>query len=177
MARKDILRLLAGGDRRSIGQAEEVVALVRKAPQLFPQLISGMRSEESVLRMRAADVVEKVTRERPELLRPYKDVLLGLLAQSTEKEVRWHLAAIVPRLRLGARERRRALSLLTGYLQDGSSIVKTLALEGLVDLSRDDGEWRIRVVELLRESARNGSAAMKARSRKLLKRFGEGQES
>jgi len=123
------------------------------------------------VRMRAADAAEKVTRENPELLRPFKRELLGLMAEATQQEVRWHLAAMVPRLPLEVEERRLAMSLLNGYLEDRSSIVRTFALQGLADLAQDDPGIRSSVIELLREATRRGTAAMKARSRKLLVRL------
>jgi hypothetical protein len=64
MPRKRILSLLAGGDRRTIGRADEVAAMVSKAPELFPELIAGLWSESPLVRMRAADASEKVTRDR-----------------------------------------------------------------------------------------------------------------
>ena len=167
----NILKLLEGGDRRSIGRADEVAALVSKDPGLFPELIAGLWSEDPVVRMRAADATEKFTRENPEFLQPYKQELLGLMAETKEQELRWHLAAMVPRLTLSARERQLAVSLMNGYLEDRSSIVKTSALQGLADLAMltvDDASLRPKVIELLRESTRNGTPAMKARSRKLL---------
>jgi len=75
---------------------------------------------------------------------------------------------MVPRLLLNTKERYLATSLLTSYLEDRSSIVKTFALQGLADLAQDDPSIRPRVTEILREATRNGTPAMKARSRKLL---------
>ena len=121
--------------------------------------------------MRAADAAEKVTRENSKLLQPYKRELLGLMADASEQELRWHLAAIVPRLWLDGTERKLASALLRGYLDDRSSIVRTFALQGLADLAENDLSLRSGVIELLREAARNGTAAMKARSRKLLLRL------
>jgi hypothetical protein len=118
--------------------------------------------------MRAADATEKVTRKNREFLRPYKKELLGLMAEAKEQELRWHLAVMVPRLPLNAKERQLAISLLNSYLEDRSSIVKAFALQGLADLAKDDPSIRPKVIELLRESARTGTPAMKARSRKLL---------
>jgi hypothetical protein len=57
---------------------------------------------------------------------------------------------------------------LNDYLGDRSSIVKTFALQGLADLTTDDPALRAEVMEILRQSASSGTAAMKARSRKLL---------
>jgi hypothetical protein len=121
--------------------------------------------------MRAADAAEKVTRKHPELLKPNKKELLGLIAEAPEQELRWHLAAMVPRLILSAAERERALASLHDYLKDRSSIVKTFALQGLADLARNQPRMRPRVIELLREATRNGTPAMKARSRRLLMDF------
>jgi hypothetical protein len=174
MPRKNILRLLEGGDRRTIGRADQVAALVSKDPGLFPALMAGLWSDDPLVRMRAADATEKVTRKEHEFLQPYKKELLGLMAETKEQELRWHLAAMVPRLSLNARERQLAVASMYGYLEDRSSIVKTSALQGLADLANltdDDSSLRPKVIEVLREALRNGTPAMKARSRKLLLRL------
>jgi uncharacterized membrane-anchored protein YjiN (DUF445 family) len=121
-----------------------------------------------LVRMRAADASEKITRKEPDLLRPYKKELLALMAKAEQQELRSHLAAIVPRLPLNSKERQLVSSLLRRYLEDGSSIVKTCALQALADLAVDDSSIRPGVMEILRQSTRKGTPAMKARSRKLL---------
>ena len=168
MSRQNILALLKGGDRRSIGRADQVAAIVSENPRLFPRLIAGLRSEDPLVRMRAADAAEKVTRAAPKLLEPHKDELLALMAETEEQELRWHLAVMVPRLSLNSTERQRAASSLKRYLQARSSIVKTFALQGLADLAQDDPAIRTSTLKVLREASRSGTPAMKARSRKLL---------
>jgi hypothetical protein len=168
MPSKNILALLEGGDRRSIGRADQVAAMVSDDPRLFPKLIAGLWSTDPLVRMRAADAAEKVTRARRELLLPYKKELLGLMAESQEQEMRWHLASMVPRIILNSNERQAAISLLTGYLQDRSSIVKTFALQGMADLAQDEPSLRAEVIDILREATRSGTPAMKAPGRKLL---------
>jgi len=135
MPRQNILALLEGGDRRSIGRSDQVATIVSKNQALFPELIKGWWSEDPLVRMRAADATEKVAREIPDLLRPYKKELLGLMAEAKEPELRWHLAVMVPRLPLNSKERQLATSVLSSYLEDRSSIVKTFALQGLADLT------------------------------------------
>ncbi len=154
-----------------IGRSDQVAAMVSKAPALFPELIAGLWSEDPLVRMRVADAAEKVTRKKPELLLPYKRELLGLMAETEQQELRWHLAAMVPRLRLNAKERQIAISALNRYLEDRSSIVRTFALQGLADLAQDDPSIQPGVIEILREATRSGTAAMKARGRKLLVRL------
>lgn len=168
MPRRNILRMLESGDRRTIGRSEQIAALVSKNSALFPQLIAGLWSDNELIRMRAADAVEKVTRTVPGLLQPYKKELLGLMVETSQQELRWHLAAMVPRLQLKQQERRLAEATLNSYLEDRSSIVRTFALQGLADLAKDDPGLLLRVVETLREATRTGTPAMRARSRKLL---------
>lgn len=168
MRAQDILSRLEGGDRRSIGRSDEVAAIVSKNPRLFPKLMAGLWAEDAPVRMRAADAAEKVTRENRKLLQPFKKELLGLMADAEEQELRWHLAAMVPRLSLSAKERQFATSLLIGYLEDRSSIVRTFALQGLAELAESDPKIRPSVIEILREAVRGGTPAMRARSRKLL---------
>ena len=119
--------------------------------------------------MRAADVMEKVSRERAMLLAPYKAQLLSLLAEAAQQELRWHLAVTIPRLRLTASECRKAAEILKTYLEDGSSIVRTFAMQGLADLARQDAALLPCVTELIRALTRSGTPAMRARGRMLLK--------
>jgi hypothetical protein len=166
--RKRILPLLEGGDWRTLGRADLVAAMVAHEPDLFPGLIAGLWSPDPLVRMRAADAVEKITRKNREFLQPYKKELLGLMREAEQQEMRWHLAVMVPRLVLTAKERQLAITSLESYLEDRSSIVKTFALQGLADLAQDDASIQPRVIEILRQATRSGTPAMKARSRKLL---------
>ena len=93
------------------------------------------------------------------------------MVEAEQQELRWHLAAMVPRLELNSKQRNLATSLLIGYLEDRSSIVKTFALQGLAELAQDDPSLRPGVIGILREATRNGTPAMKARSRELLLRM------
>ena len=167
----DLLECLTGGDRRSIGRSDEVAERVLRRPALLGELIRGLWAADPLVRMRAADAAEKVTLDRPELLRPFKAELLRLLDEADEQELRWHLAQMVPRLALTKKERSRAASTLRRYLKDHSSIVKTCALQALADLATSDKSLVLEVKALLQDSVRNGTAAMKARGRKLLPQF------
>jgi len=163
--------MLEGSDRRSIGRADEVARLVLKQPKLFRELIRCLWHDDPVIRMRAADAAEKITRVKPHLLQRYKSQLLGLLAETTQIEVRWHLAQMIPRLQLTSLERQRAAEALRRYLDDRSSIVRTWSLNALAELSQNDATLRSETKQLLEDAVRSGTAAMRARARKLLKGF------
>ena len=125
---------LSGGDRRSIGRSNEVVADVLADPSLFDLIFDAIASDDPLIGMRAADAVEKITARRPELLRPHKHRLLTELAFIPQQQVRWHVAQMLPRLSLSPLERRQAAEILESYLDDESSIVRTCAMEALADL-------------------------------------------
>jgi hypothetical protein len=163
-----ILKKLAGGDRRSIGRSNEVVTAVLARPALFRVLVEGLTSEDPVVRMRAADALEKVTVQRPELLRPHRKTLLEVSGQALQQEVRWHMAPLFSRMNLRTRERAVAVDILFDYLRDKSSIVKTFAMQGLADLAAKDAALKAKVLPLLRELTDIGTPAMRARGRKLL---------
>src|SRR5579884_3180980 len=84
--------------RRSPGRSAEAVSAVLANQALFPELFAGFFHSDSVVRMRTADAVEKVTRAHPRLLDRWKPAILGPLSQLQENEVRWHIAQMIPRL-------------------------------------------------------------------------------
>jgi HEAT repeat protein len=169
MPRDPLTNLLKGTDKRSIGRANEVAALVLREPRRFPQLIGQLWSDDGVVRMRAADATEKISAKNPGLLKPFKAEFLGLLFEAEQKELRWHLAQMIPRLPLTKKERLRAAEGLRRYLKDTSSIVKTFALQGLTELARAEASLLSEISENLEAAERAGTSAMKARACKLLK--------
>jgi hypothetical protein len=177
--------MLGPGRRLDAGRVCEVVELVEGSPRKIAQLVECLWDEDAAVANRAADALERLTREKPERAQRWKDPLLGLMAEAAEKKLRWNLALLVPRLKLTVVECRRAAATLHGYLDDPSSIVKTAALHGLADLTRQDAQSLPAVLELLRVTGRSGTAAihptnkgpfvgtpaMRARSRILLKKL------
>lgn len=163
-----ILHKLEGHDRRSIGRSNEVVADVIANPTLFIDLFTGLQSDDAVLRARVADAVEKITARHPEYLHRYKAQLIGPLARVNQKEVRWHVAQMLPRVPWNDSERKRVLEILMEYLSDNSSIVKTCTMQALADLARENPESIPQVLPHLQKLTVIGTPAMKARGRKIL---------
>jgi hypothetical protein len=166
---QEVLKKLSGGDRRSIGRADEVVADILADPTLFGELFQGMLSDDPLIRMRSADAVEKITALHPEYLQPHKNQLIEQVADIDQQEVRWHVAQMLPRLELSEAEQARAVEILLDYLNDKSKIVKTFAMQALADLAEREAKLRPQVIKLLAELTETGSPAMKSRGQKLLK--------
>jgi len=183
-ASESIRSMLAVGRHRiSSGRTAEVVSLVRAYPKKLTQLLECLWDEDPCVAMRAADALEKLTRRRSlvadeiqkSLLKTlqgsWKAPLIGLLAEATENKLRWCLAPVIPRLALTVPECKRVAETLLSYLDDKSSIVKTMALQGLADLTRQDASLLPMVIDLLSIHSRSGTPAMRARGRMLLKRL------
>jgi hypothetical protein len=144
---------LQGTDRRSIGRSEEVVGDVLADPSQFRVVFDAMLVPDPVVRMRAADAVEKITRRRPDLLQGLENRVLYDLAATGQPEVRWHVAQLAARLALTPPQRARAI------------------MQALADLAEQDEQMRRWVRPLLAELTRTGTPAMSSRGRKVLARL------
>jgi hypothetical protein len=167
-----LLNKARGGDRRSIGRSDEVAREVLRNPELLAALFKGMLHDDALIRMRAADVCEKVTRDHTEWLQPFKGALLGDVAALDQAEVQWHVAQMLPRLELTPLEQRRAVTILLRYLDDDSRIVKTCCLEALAAFASRNRRLLARVLPILKRLTTTGSPAMRSRGRRLLAAFG-----
>ena len=172
--------LAQGMHALSRGRVPEVVALVESKPMLAANLLELLWDDDPGIAQRAADVLERISRQPSpaleQILETSKDALLGLLSEAQLKKLRWNLALVIGRLPLTLPDCRRASSALYTYLDDPGSIVKTAALQGLADLTRHDPSMLPSVLDLLRIHGRGGTAAMRARSRILLKRLETSKE-
>jgi hypothetical protein len=162
-----ILSKLRGGDRRSIGKVGEVVSVVRKEPGLFNDLVAGLFDEDPVVRMRAADAMEKISSDNPEFLRPFKGKLTRLAKVTQQQELRWHMAQMIPRLELTPKETAAATEIFFEYLEDKSKIVVTFAMQALADLAIKEADVSTRVIRAIEKLAQTGSPAIQSRGKKL----------
>ena len=96
-------------------------------------------------------------------------LLLDSISTLEDKELYWHVAQLLPRLRLTSVDKAKAVRILLGYLKDQSSIVKTFSMQALADLAEQDGQLLDQVLPLIERFTRTGTPAMKSRGRRLLK--------
>lgn len=159
---------LGGGDRRSIGDADAVARALLRDESLVAEAVGLMSGGDAVRRARSADALEKAARLRPGILQPYKGAVLWLMSTTRQKEVRWHIAQILPRIALDPRERQQVVRVLEAYLDDESRIVQVCALQALWDLAASEPRQRRAVRRLVTRLAVAGSPAVRARARRLL---------
>ncbi len=165
-----IVDKLKGTDLRSIGEANEVASMVH-SQQAFDELFYCLSSGDRNLVMRSADAIEKITRQHPGFLSKHKKQLLLLCEEALNKELKWHLAQLLPRLTLKDYELGFAWNLLTSWALDKkeSRIVRVNAMQGLFELlpQADDllNDYKQTLGQMLRENL----PSINARARKISK--------
>ena len=171
-ARKTLAAALAGGDRRSIGNANSIAERLRDAPRLVGAAVLLLTDADPVVSMRAADALEKASAGAPAILAPHRARLLQAMATARQQEVIWHLAQMLPRLDLaGTQAGLVARWLERVFAGSDSRIARANALEGLIELAarypviRPDA-WRVLAV-----AAKSPLPAVAARARKLARRL------
>jgi hypothetical protein len=168
-------QLAIGRSAFDVGRVPEIAEWICDLPRRIPRLIELLWDDEPGVASRAADVLERIMRQpSPALGRAvagHKVALIGLLSEAQPPKVRWNLALTIPRMELTVPECRRVAAVLKTWFDDRSSIVKTAALHGMAELTRQDPASLTAVLDLLRAAGRSGTPAMRARSRILLKKL------
>ena len=164
-----VLEKLKGGDLRSIGRAKEVVIDILENPTLFGEVFDGMLTDNPIIRMRAADAVEKVSRVHPEYLKPHKQRLIKKVAKIEQQEVRWHVAQMFSYLELEGKGKKEVMSLLFSWLKNSkSNIVKVNSMQTLADLAKKDKNIRPLVIGKIKNTIRTGPPSVVGRGKKLI---------
>lgn len=165
-----IYDLLKGGDLRSIGKSNEVVKLIGKNRELFDEIFKGIFHNDPVIRSRCADAAEKVAQKNPDMLKPHKRTILKNLLNFKQKEVNWHIALMLGYLNFTKSEKEKVVNHLFKWMaEEGSIIVKVCSMQSLAKLSVNDAKLKRGLVIKIENLMINGSPAIKARGRKLLK--------
>ncbi len=156
--------MLRGGDRRSIGQTDAVVASVKRAPERAEELRHLLAHDDPIIRMRAADAAEKLSRDDPSFIGPCKKLLLDRTLDDGTAEVRWHLIPMMARLRLGADQAEDLMAYFAAcFHDDPSRIVRVTALQAAGDLAARHSELGNEFDKIL-QLARNSPLPSKSES-------------
>lgn len=159
---------LTGGDDRSSGGADDAAALATE-PDTFAALWALLRHDDVAVRNRAADAAEKATRERPELLKPYKCDLIHPVLEDGTPELSWHLLPMAARLDLDSTEAARLMRRLQdAVLNNPDEIVRAEALAAAFALAARHRRMLPRARDLARHAQCCGSPALAARARNLV---------
>ena len=172
MSGSELAARLRGGKSTSTGEALAVAREVLARPELFAALFGLLEHEDSLVRMRAAYALSKASAQRPDLLRPYKDRFIDRLADPASSHLcRACLLQALRALELTQNDVDLLKDMLFDFMHSESSIVKTFSLNLLVDFAEEDAGLRPEVMPLLWAALERGTPAMRARARKLMKKY------
>lgn len=167
-----IIQKLAQGDMRTIGRSQEVVEEVLNDNSLLHELFEGLSDSNPAVRMRAADALEKVTAQKPELLKPYKSKLVEISKEATQQEVQWHIAQMLGLLKLEDNEAVVVYEILNDYYQTTkSNIVKVMSLEAMCHIAQSDEALKENVEKILIDAIKHSSPSVTARAKKLKRKY------
>ncbi len=158
--------LFTGKDMRMANGAIEALDICLTNPERISELIELIRTGTPKHKMCAADALEKISAQSPQLLDRFNLELLEISKIETQQEVRWHIAQIAPRLTFGEIEAREWVAVFKSYLKDKSRIVVTFAMNAIWEISKKHNLPGAR--EIVEELATNGAPSVRVRARKIL---------
>lgn len=163
-----ILSWLSGGDLRSDGLASEAAQFVLGNPHVFEDLFAGLFDPDDVIRGRTADALEKIARDRPDLLINHLQEMIDLAENDPVPMVKMHLAMIFGHLAVYQESLERLISALYDLLADESVFTRSWAISSLCIIGRKyPGECQ-RIVNRLSQLQADRSIAIRSRVKKAL---------
>jgi HEAT repeat protein len=156
--------LLTGGNRRSLAQANEALAIARQDRDAVDQLARLTGDPDPLVAQRACDVLEKLVRERPDWVQPHKRVFLDLVS-SPYWETRLQCVRAIPLFKWESEERPRVVEALRQRIDDEQKFVRCWALDGFAQLAADAPSIRDELKGRLSDFLGSGIPSMQARAR------------
>ncbi len=159
---------LSGGDLRSISKVDQLLSLI-KTQYDFDELFQYLFSKDRLLVMRAADAIEKVTVNKPELLAKHKSEIIQFLKTEKNKEFKWHLALLMTRLDLSQTEFVEVWNKLFEWAVDKkeSKIVRVNSFQSLFELAKINKEFENELNLLVSKIRSENIPSLNARLKKL----------
>lgn len=162
--------LTAGGHANSLGRVKKVIEVVLDDKSRLDELYNCLFEDDAWIRMRAADALEKICRERPEWLLPYVDRFPKELSVSTQPSVQWHLAQIYREVALTPTQKQFAAQWLESLLttKEVDWIVAANAMDTLAQFVKENSFSEVSLKKLLAVQQHHKSKSVVRRANKLL---------
>lgn len=166
--KKNMEYYLTGGDLRSIGKSNQLIQLIKNQDD-FDILFIYLNHPDRIISMRAADAIEKITLHHTDYLQKHKNLILKLTSQPLEKEIKWHLALLVPRLNLSKKEMESQWKIFNTWAADKSEskIVRVNALQALYELAIKYPALQKALNNIAKKIGSDNTPSLNARLRKL----------
>lgn len=161
----ELLEKLSGGTLISDGRADEVVGEVLDDMSLLPKLVEGLQEEDDVIRGRAADVLEKISRFHPEKMIPNLQTFMDLAVNDSVPMVRWHLAMIFGRMIFSEEYTEIVLPTLLELLKEDSVFVISWAIVSLTIIGQEFSHKRASILTCIEQLRSHPSKAIQVKIR------------
>src|SRR4051812_13888551 len=149
-------------------EPDEAAAAALADPPLVARLLDAMGAEAEDRRKRAGAAAELVARERPELLAPHADALIGIGSECGDDAIRLSVAQMLARVELSGERARQASAVLEGYLSGADGAVQAWALSAIVAIANDHSSLRERASALVQERTGSDVAPLRERAAMLV---------
>lgn len=165
--------VLSGGNRTSVGEADQVITRVLKAPSGLDEIYSLFLDEDPVVAMRASYVAMRVAEQKPESVKPFTKDLLKNLELYTQQEVRWHIPQLLVHLDLTKAQRKRAYEVVMDWAEtDKSKIVGYYGFQAAADFAENDEALLQDFIPRIRKANKTGAKSIQNRCKKIAKQLG-----
>jgi hypothetical protein len=160
--------LLNAGSLRNAGNEEEIFGLIRTQKD-FDELFRFLFHVERKVVMHAADVIEKISSHHPEYLQQHRRELINLLGTAVHKELKWHLAQLIGRLKLSDADIQACWTILEKWAvdQQESRIVRVFAIQTLYDICQTRVSYKPAFQRLIDRVSIENIPSIRSRIRKL----------
>jgi hypothetical protein len=165
--------LLSGGSRTSIGNADQVIGELVKAPSGLAEIYTLFRDEDPVVAMRASYVAMRVAEHNPDSVGPFANELLDSLELYTQQEVRWHVPQLLAHLNLSDSQKRRCYDTVMYWAEsDKSKIVGYYSYQAAADFAETDADLLSDFIPRIKRAYKTGAKSIHNRCRKIAKQLG-----
>ena len=163
--------LLTGGDRRTIAQAPQALALVNENPALVADLAALTNDADWLVVQRAFDLLEKLAHEHPDWIEPHKLAFIGPHALSDKWEIRLQIVRALPFFQWTSTQRKRVEEILLDGVKFPQTFVRAWSLDSLATLATQNTRLLPVVRRHIRLFARSDSKALQARAKAIRERL------
>ena len=163
---------LSGGTRTSIGDADQVIQKLLKAPSGLADVYKLFLDEDPVVAMRSSYVAMRVAEQKPESVKPFTKDLLKNLELYTQQEVRWHIPQLLVHLDLTKAQKRRAYEVIMDWAEtDKSKIVGYYSFQAAADFAETDQTLLQAFIPRIRKANKTGAKSIQNRCKKIAKQL------
>ena len=167
-----VRKLLTGGTRTSVGEADQVIQKLLKAPSGLSEIYNLFLDEDPVVAMRASYVAMRVAEQKPESVEPFAKELLKNLELYTQQEVRWHIPQLLVHLNLTKTQKRRAYEVVMNWAEtDKSKIVGYYGFQAAADFAETDEDLLEDFIPRIRRANKTGAKSIQNRCKKIAKQL------